>query len=591
MVSPRWSTSTKRMVTIALVVGGAYFFFRFAVVMVPLAIAAVVAYVLHPLVTALTARLKASRTLVTIAILLIVLIVLALIPALVVPRIVSQLVQINVDMNDIASQVGEFLAQPIEIWGYRFVLPDIIGRVQDTVANLLAPFASRTVNLVFGAASILLWVAFVFVVAFYLIRDAPQLSGWLDRLAPEPYRQEFQRLRAEVSDVWDAFFRGQVVLGIVVGTLVWLCMTIVGLPNAGVVGLLAGLLEVIPNLGPILASIPALLIAFFQGSLWIPLGPGWFTLLVGIILALIQQVENVYIVPRVMSRRLRLHPLVVLVGVVAGGLMVGAIGVFLAAPVIATARVLLAYLWAKLLDVDPYPAVPSQDEVYPGEIDALLLDLDGTLVETDDQVIDTVSRLLAPLARAGLVRDTRLAARRWVTAMEPAINRLLAVVDRVGLDDPLFRVGGRLHTLYHGLLHLRGVRPADRFVPVDGAVEAMRDLAQRYRLAIVTTRSRSEVQAFLSQEGVDDLVEVITGRDTTWRLKPHPEPIEYTAEQLGVPVYRCLLVGDTTVDMRAAAAAGAPVAGVLSGFGRQEDLEASGANLIVATIAELSNWL
>jgi HAD superfamily hydrolase (TIGR01549 family) len=591
MVSPRWSTSAKRMVTIALVIAGAYFVFRFAVVLIPLAIACVIAYVLNPLVSTLEVRLRVPRTLVTALIFLALVVLLALIPATVIPRIATQLVQINIDLADIADQIGSFLEQPIEVWGYRFVPPDISGRVQDSIQDLVAPFATQTINLVFGVVSVLLWVAFVLVVAFYLVRDAPRLSAQLDSLPPEPYRLELQRLRDEVSEVWDAFFRGQVVLGIVVGTLVWLMMTIVGLPNAGVVGLLAGLFEVIPNIGPILASIPALLIAFFQGSTYLPLSNGWFTLLVGGLLALIQQMENAYIVPRVMSRRLHLHPLVVLVGVVAGGLMVGAIGVFLAAPVIATARVLFRYLWFKLIDQDPYPAPVPRDELYPGEIDALLFDLDGTLVETDDEAVATATRILALFARIGLVTNPEQAARKWVTFMEPAINRLLAVSDRMGLDDTVFSVGGHLHRLYHWLLRLRGVRPVHRFQPVVGAIDAMHDLARRYRIAIVTTRSSAEVRAFLTQNQLSDLVEVVTGRDVTWRLKPHPEPIEYTARQLGVSLERCLLVGDTLVDVHAAIAAGARVAGVLSGFGRRTDLEEAGADLILADVAELCEWL
>jgi phosphoglycolate phosphatase len=259
--------------------------------------------------------------------------------------------------------------------------------------------------------------------------------------------------------------------------------------------------------------------------------------------------------------------------------------------VIATGRVLSRYLWFKLIDQDPYPAPLPRDELYPGEIDALLFDLDGTLVETDDEAVATVARILAPFARVGLVANPDEAARRWVTFMEPAINRFLAVMDRLGLDDTVFRVGGHLHRLYHWLLRLRGVRPVDRFQPVAGAIEAVHDLARRYRIAIVTTRSSTEVQAFLTQNQLSPLVEVITGRDVTWRLKPHPEPIEYTARQLGVPPDRCLLVGDTLVDVHAATSAGARVAGVLSGFGRRTDLEEAGADLILADVVELCEWL
>ena len=221
---------------------------------------------------------------------------------------------------------------------------------------------------------------------------------------PPGYTEELGRLREEINQVWKAFFRGQVVLGMVIGLVVWISMTIVGLPNAGLMGLLAGLLEVIPTFGPVLATIPALLIAFFQGSTYLPMSNFWFAVLVLGIYFVIQQTENAYLVPRIMGRRLQLHPVIVFIGVLAGGMLAGALGVLLAAPIIATIRVVLRYVYAKLLDEDPYPAeVHEKGEIYPGEIDAILFDLDGTLIETDDVAVDDTG----PPARANAVVSAR----------------------------------------------------------------------------------------------------------------------------------------------------------------------------------------
>jgi ribonucleotide monophosphatase NagD (HAD superfamily) len=82
---------------------------------------------------------------------------------------------------------------------------------------------------------------------------------------------------------------------------------------------------------------------------------------------------------------------------------------------------------------------------------------------------------------------------------------------------------------------------------------------------------------------------VVVTREDTWRLKPHPEPIRYAAGQLGVAIERCLMVGDTGVDVRAAKAAGARAVGVLCGFGERGDL--AGADLILESPAELGEWL
>jgi predicted PurR-regulated permease PerM len=122
-------------------------------------------------------------------------------------------------------------------------------------------------------------------------------------------------------------------------------------------GLLAGILEFIPNIGPVLASIPAILLALFQNeSSWLGslVGPFWFALIVLLLYGLIQRVENVYLVPRIIGRSLNLHPLVVLIGAVVGASVAGIFGILLAAPLLATARLILAYIYHKLLDQPPF---------------------------------------------------------------------------------------------------------------------------------------------------------------------------------------------------------------------------------------------
>ena len=121
--------------------------------------------------------------------------------------------------------------------------------------------------------------------------------------------------------------------------------------------------------------------------------------------------------------------------------------------------------------------------------------------------------------------------------------------------------------------------------------DVLRELSRRYYLAIVTTRKHHDVRVFLAQQELSDLIQVITGRDDTWRIKPHPSPVRHAADQLGVSVERCLLVGDSTVDIEAARAAGARSVGVLCGFGSKKELERAGADLVLDRTSELVDWL
>jgi phosphoglycolate phosphatase len=167
---------------------------------------------------------------------------------------------------------------------------------------------------------------------------------------------------------------------------------------------------------------------------------------------------------------------------------------------------------------------------------------------------------------------------------ERPTSAILRILDRLGLDDNLFSIGERIR-------QMRGVSAPEKLRAVEGVTEVLRELDRNYKLAIVTTRRRATAEAFLSQEGLADLVQVITGREDTWRLKPHPSPIRHTAGKLDVSPERCIMVGDTATDIKAARAAGARSIGVLCGFGEKVDLELAGADRILSTTRELLDIL
>ena len=585
MPAPEWSRTTKRLVIVGLVIILLLVLYVFRGLLPPVAIALVLAYLLKPIADIAEKRTKLPRTLAVILIFLIILIAFSTILVTIVPYAVDQVRRLNLDIQELTDTLIEFLSQPIQILGRTFSLQDLVGDVQTALQDLLQPFAMQTITLLFNVASSLLWIVSILIISFYLVKDADRLRAFLDRMAPPGYTEELRHLREEINHVWKAFFRGQVVLGLVIGLAVWISMEIVGLPNAGLMGLLAGLLEVIPTFGPILATIPALLIAFFQGSTYLQMSNFWFTMLVLAIYFVIQQTENAYLVPRIMGRRMLLHPVIIFIGVLAGGLLFGALGVLLAAPVIGTMRVVLSYVYAKLLDEDPFPPEFVQaGEIYPGEIDAILFDLDGTLIEPDSEALDNLTRRLQPLQRFLPKRDAAWAARRILMSAEGPANSLLTFLNRIGLDDSSFDLGDRLR-------RLQGLHTPLNFRPVDGVGEMLHDLSHRYHLGLVTTRCCAHAEAFLQQQGLTDLFQVVVGREDTWRIKPHPSPVRHAAEQLDLVTERCLLVGDTTTDIYAARSAGARSAGVLCGLGTKAELEGAGADLILSTTTELGKWM
>lgn len=207
---------------------------------------------------------------------------------------------------------------------------------------------------------------------------------------------------------------------------------------------------------------------------------------------------------------------------------------------------------------------------------AVLFDLDGTLIDTDDILVERWARRLAPLARAWPRFDPHRAARRLAMSSEGPINWAMTVLDALGLD----RV----------LVNPRKTR-LDVEKPVPGTPELVKSLAERFALAIVTSRGHAGAHGFLNQIGLAGSFRAVITCQSTWRIKPHPEPVRRAAAQLGVPAAACLMVGDTSVDIKAARRAGAWACGVLCGFGERDELERAGAHLILESTALLSDWL
>jgi phosphoglycolate phosphatase len=212
-------------------------------------------------------------------------------------------------------------------------------------------------------------------------------------------------------------------------------------------------------------------------------------------------------------------------------------------------------------------------------IQAIFFDLDGTLIDTDDQVVASLARYLAPLTRFLPIAPSTLARRLAMWAETPG-NTVMTLFDAVGLDDNVFAIGDTLR-------QWRGLSRRQDLPLIPGADMILHTLSPRYQLAIVTTRGRRDTEAFLTQHKLAPLFDLVVTRESTRRLKPHPEPIRFAAKNLGIPPHRCVMVGDTTVDVRSARSAGAWAAATLSGFGTREELERAGAHIVLESVAQL----
>ena len=214
-------------------------------------------------------------------------------------------------------------------------------------------------------------------------------------------------------------------------------------------------------------------------------------------------------------------------------------------------------------------------------IQALCFDVDGTLRDTDDQYTSQLARLLRPLKFLFRGGDPTAFARRAVMALESPGTWLYSLPDRLGVDN-------KLGDLADWLQRATSREPIRRYAAVPGAVEAVQRLAERFPLAVVSARDDVHTRQFLELCGILPFFQAIATAATCKHTKPFPDPILWIAESLGLPAAACVMIGDTTVDIRAGKAAGAQTIGVLCGFGQENELRRAGADLILPSVVDVA---
>lgn len=199
---------------------------------------------------------------------------------------------------------------------------------------------------VVGAAPVLASLLLSPFLAYFLLRDLEAIKAWLFCLVPWHLTEKGWRVVAEVDRAVGGFFRGQVVVAGLVGVLVAAAMFLLGMPFPLLLGLVAGVSDLIPYFGPVLGGLPAGLLALTRGPVMV--------LKVVLALVLIQQLEAGFLSPRMVGQRTGLHPVVVAGAVLSGGYLGGLTGMILAVPVAGALRPLLSLAYQRWVD-NPRP--------------------------------------------------------------------------------------------------------------------------------------------------------------------------------------------------------------------------------------------
>lgn len=214
-----------------------------------------------------------------------------------------------------------------------------ITRMSQTVATGIQKGVEVTVRTLFQTLSFVLGLLIIPFWLFYALHDHAKATRTFYALVPEEIRADVRSIATIVDSLLGAYLRGQLLLSFIVGLMATVVLLIFRIEAAVLLGTVAGILEVIPILGPYMGALPAVLIALIRRpivALWVALS-----------FAAIQQIENLFLVPRISGHAVRFHPAVVMVLVLVGADVAGLWGLMLAVPVSAMLRDIFQYLFLR----------------------------------------------------------------------------------------------------------------------------------------------------------------------------------------------------------------------------------------------------
>jgi predicted PurR-regulated permease PerM len=327
-----------RWLALILVVGVLAYLAR--TVLAPFIIAAVLAYIVSPLVAEIQERLRLPRAAVVVLLYVVLLTLLGAGIWLLEVRLAQEARALREAGPDLVE------AASVRLLGTRRI--ELLGQSVD--AQVLAQSTREQLNDLLGRPNDALhlfqtaieWLAkllLTLIALFYFLLDGQRIGGYLQRFIPAERRERTRVVAGAIHQVLGRFLRGQLFLIVLMSVVNYLVLELVfGLPYALPIAIVSAILEIIPLLGPILAGAIAAAVALVYG------GPG---MMLGVIVAYIvlRQIEDHFVMPIVVGRAVHLHPLVPIFAVLTGGAIAGVLGAVLAVPIAAAVRVALDYLF------------------------------------------------------------------------------------------------------------------------------------------------------------------------------------------------------------------------------------------------------
>ena len=356
----RWSPTTKRVVVGSLAALFLLFIWRAGDIVEPFLWAMILSYILLPFVGAIERRFGVPRTLAALGVFLGLLAVIFGVGRFLIPRLVDNSKDLQANWPILIANAQQTIAGWLQALGLGDVSATVIGpNLQDLDRQIVAMLQRNALPAVVGAGHFLLQFLIFLIATFLTLRDAPRLLNFIQRNLPQEHRREILHVLRDTNVMLGRYIRGQLILVVLMSSLTTIGLTILGVPYSVLLGVMTGILETIPFVGPITAGAIAVLVALGHPNPF-----GWSQIAyVGVVAAMytiLRHAEDYLVIPAIIGRAVRLHPAIVIFALLSGGAVFGLLGIVLAVPIAATLRLVLIYVRAKLRDEDPFPPLTEE---------------------------------------------------------------------------------------------------------------------------------------------------------------------------------------------------------------------------------------
>lgn len=364
--SPRWGATTKLLIGLVLLSIFAFLLYRFSNLLVPLLMILIITYLLHPVNSMISRGLRISwKASVNILFLLILIILIGLLTwgsVGLVGQIQSLVSSIQGIITDLPQYIEQLSTQVFTIGPFTLDMKTLdLNDVSRQLLSYIEPLLSQTGNLVGtlagGAAQVLGWTFFILIVSYFVMTESSGFREDLLKIEIPGYAEDLRKLGSELSRIWNAFLRGQIIIFLLALVIYSIFLPAMGVRYAIGIALMAGLAKFLPYIGPAITWVVMALVTFFQPVKPFGLQDNALTYMLIIVIStsIIDWIMDNFISPRIMASTLRVHPAAVLVAAIIAANLLGLLGVIIAAPFLATFTLLTRYIMRKMFDMDPWP--------------------------------------------------------------------------------------------------------------------------------------------------------------------------------------------------------------------------------------------